>query len=49
MGWAFAGPEIRLEAQREPNYLRTNYIASGFWGTTELRDAAGVEVHTKTS
>ena len=49
IGWGFAGDEIRLKSQDEANYIRTNFVASGFWGTTELRDTAGVEVHSKTS
>ena len=49
IGWGFAGEEIRVKMQEEPNYLRTNYVGSGFWGTCELRDLAGVLVTSTTS
>jgi len=47
IGWGFAGQEVRVEKMREADFIRDRFIASSFSGTKELKDSAGVEVHTK--
>lgn len=47
IGWGFAGQEVVVEKERQAGYIRDLYIAHGFWGTVEIHDAAGVEVHTR--
>ena len=48
LGWAWSGPsEIRVSRDYEPRYLRDVWVASSHCGTCEIKDSAGVYVHTK--
>ena len=40
------GPEglFRLETERNASYRTTEYIATGFWGEVEIKDAFGVYI-----
>lgn len=49
VGFGYAGDLFGLEKFRAGDYLRTDYIGKGFWGSTEIVDGWGVEVHTRTS
>ncbi len=49
VGFGYAGELLGVEKFRQGDYLRTDYIGKGFWGTTEIIDGWGVEIHTKTS
>ena len=48
---AYAGPNsgIKVETQREAQYLRDMFVASTFCGVAELVDGWGVAIHTKVS
>ena len=45
------GPEglIRLETERNASFRTTEYVATGFWGETEIHDAYGVYILTDVS
>lgn len=51
LGLAYAGDVsgIKIETDRQANYLRDMFVASTFFGAVELVDGYGVEVHTRTS
>ena len=40
------GPEglIRIETERNASFRSTEYVAVGFWGQTEIKDAFGVYI-----
>jgi len=57
-GWARMMPKdgvvspdglFRIEDARFGTYIRSNIVGAGFWGTAEIVDGYGVELHTKTS
>ena len=45
------GPEglIRMETERNASFRTTEYVATGFWGETEIHDAYGVYILTDVS
>ncbi len=45
------GPEglIRIETERNASFRSTEYVAVGFWGQTEIKDAFGVYILTDVS
>tara|TARA_R100000687_G_C6437985_1_gene159047 strand:- start:1201 stop:1497 length:297 start_codon:yes stop_codon:yes gene_type:complete len=45
------GPEglFRIETERNASFRTTEYVATGFWGEVEIKDAFGVYVLTDVS
>jgi hypothetical protein len=45
MGLA-VGPEglMRIETERNASFRSTEYVATGFWGEVEVKDAFGVTI-----
>jgi len=49
LGYAGPASMVKVERERQADYMRDIYVISSFYGVTECVDTWGVEVHTKTS
>jgi len=49
LGFGYVGDIIAVEQERQATYIRDAFNVHSFCGVVELKDAAGVELHTKTS